>query len=540
MSAAPGENLWWTDVLENGPGSPYAAYFDIDWDPVKEELQNRLLLPSWASSTARSSNRARCAWSIATGPSACGSTSRCCPSIPRPIRRSSSATSSGSRKPCRPTRGLVGIGEHPHGAGPSARSKPAGRRGGARTAAGEGGDQEAAGPAHPAMPGRRRVHRRQPSGDQRHGRQPAQLRRPRQAARRPGLSALALEGGRRRDQLSPLLRHQRTGGRLHGRRRRSSTRATAWCSSCCCAATSTGCGSITSTGCTIRPSTCGSCNGIRSDAGQKALAELAATRKVGQGCQRRRPAQETPVAVRHSQARRPTLRIGARHRTTLPNATFPPGPTSNRTSVERSSTATASRDCRFTWSWKRSSAPEEPLPAAVARGRHDRLRLPATRSTGCSSIRPDWQALTKTFDRFIDHAARFPRGGPRVEAADLPHGHVERPAVAGPPAESHFGAAPALARLHAQHAAARLAGDHGLLSRLSHVHSPQEISERDRQFVCRAVGAGQAPQPGHRRGRAFDFIRDVLLFEQPSPLDRGRAAASASCSSAASSRSPAP
>jgi (1->4)-alpha-D-glucan 1-alpha-D-glucosylmutase len=45
MSATPGENAWWTDMLENGPGSPYAAYFDIDWDPVKEELRNRLLLP---------------------------------------------------------------------------------------------------------------------------------------------------------------------------------------------------------------------------------------------------------------------------------------------------------------------------------------------------------------------------------------------------------------------------------------------------------------------------------------------------------------
>jgi len=45
MSATAAENLWWNDVLENGPSSPYAAYFDIDWHPVKEELQNRLLLP---------------------------------------------------------------------------------------------------------------------------------------------------------------------------------------------------------------------------------------------------------------------------------------------------------------------------------------------------------------------------------------------------------------------------------------------------------------------------------------------------------------
>ena len=45
MSATPAENLWWNDVLENGPASPHAAYFDIDWHPVKEELRNKILLP---------------------------------------------------------------------------------------------------------------------------------------------------------------------------------------------------------------------------------------------------------------------------------------------------------------------------------------------------------------------------------------------------------------------------------------------------------------------------------------------------------------
>jgi (1->4)-alpha-D-glucan 1-alpha-D-glucosylmutase len=45
MSAAPGENMWWNDVLENGPASPHAAYFDIDWRPIKEELRNKVLLP---------------------------------------------------------------------------------------------------------------------------------------------------------------------------------------------------------------------------------------------------------------------------------------------------------------------------------------------------------------------------------------------------------------------------------------------------------------------------------------------------------------
>jgi (1->4)-alpha-D-glucan 1-alpha-D-glucosylmutase len=45
MSNDPGENAWWRDVLENGPSSPFARFFDIDWDPIKPELRDKLLLP---------------------------------------------------------------------------------------------------------------------------------------------------------------------------------------------------------------------------------------------------------------------------------------------------------------------------------------------------------------------------------------------------------------------------------------------------------------------------------------------------------------
>jgi (1->4)-alpha-D-glucan 1-alpha-D-glucosylmutase len=38
-------NGWWQDVLENGPSSPYASFFDIDWDPTKAELRDKVLLP---------------------------------------------------------------------------------------------------------------------------------------------------------------------------------------------------------------------------------------------------------------------------------------------------------------------------------------------------------------------------------------------------------------------------------------------------------------------------------------------------------------
>ena len=37
-------NPWWRDVLENGPSSPYARFFDIDWDPIPPELKGKLLL----------------------------------------------------------------------------------------------------------------------------------------------------------------------------------------------------------------------------------------------------------------------------------------------------------------------------------------------------------------------------------------------------------------------------------------------------------------------------------------------------------------
>ena len=45
MGIAEPTNDWWMDVLENGPASPFARFFDIDWAPLKHELQNRVLLP---------------------------------------------------------------------------------------------------------------------------------------------------------------------------------------------------------------------------------------------------------------------------------------------------------------------------------------------------------------------------------------------------------------------------------------------------------------------------------------------------------------
>ncbi|MFO1324405.1 MAG: malto-oligosyltrehalose synthase [Burkholderiales bacterium] len=39
------DNEWWMDVLESGPSSAFAEYFDIDWQPHDAELAGRVLVP---------------------------------------------------------------------------------------------------------------------------------------------------------------------------------------------------------------------------------------------------------------------------------------------------------------------------------------------------------------------------------------------------------------------------------------------------------------------------------------------------------------
>jgi (1->4)-alpha-D-glucan 1-alpha-D-glucosylmutase len=45
MGIGQPDNEWWMEVLENGPSSVYAPYFDIDWAPLKPELAGKVLLP---------------------------------------------------------------------------------------------------------------------------------------------------------------------------------------------------------------------------------------------------------------------------------------------------------------------------------------------------------------------------------------------------------------------------------------------------------------------------------------------------------------
>jgi (1->4)-alpha-D-glucan 1-alpha-D-glucosylmutase len=45
MGVMGSDNAWWLDVLENGEASIYANFFDIDWHPLKDELDGKVLIP---------------------------------------------------------------------------------------------------------------------------------------------------------------------------------------------------------------------------------------------------------------------------------------------------------------------------------------------------------------------------------------------------------------------------------------------------------------------------------------------------------------
>jgi (1->4)-alpha-D-glucan 1-alpha-D-glucosylmutase len=45
MGVMGADNGWWLDVLESGPASVYADFFDIDWNPLNITLEGKVLLP---------------------------------------------------------------------------------------------------------------------------------------------------------------------------------------------------------------------------------------------------------------------------------------------------------------------------------------------------------------------------------------------------------------------------------------------------------------------------------------------------------------
>ncbi len=53
MATDPAGNRWWQDILRRGPDSPYAHYFDIDWEAPEARIHQRVLLPVLADQIGR-------------------------------------------------------------------------------------------------------------------------------------------------------------------------------------------------------------------------------------------------------------------------------------------------------------------------------------------------------------------------------------------------------------------------------------------------------------------------------------------------------
>ncbi len=214
MGVGGADNAWWLDVLEWGPKSPHAASFDIDWDTLPYRREGGVLLPilGRAYGDALESGEIVLRYDAQEG--------------------SFSAWYYEHRLPIRPDRygemlrtivGHAGAGEEAAGrrllelaahASPSARAL-------ARAGAGLQG-----GPCRRSRRGRidRARHWRLPS---RSGRSRERGRAP-SVARTATLSPGALARCRQRDQLSPLLRHQRPGRAARGRFHIPSGWCTSW------------------------------------------------------------------------------------------------------------------------------------------------------------------------------------------------------------------------------------------------------------------------------------------------------------------------
>jgi Maltooligosyl trehalose synthase len=60
VGIADSRNEWWMDVLENGPSSRFAPYFDIDWEPLTFICATRFCCQFSATNTDACWNAANC------------------------------------------------------------------------------------------------------------------------------------------------------------------------------------------------------------------------------------------------------------------------------------------------------------------------------------------------------------------------------------------------------------------------------------------------------------------------------------------------
>ena len=195
---ATGTNLWWRIVLENGRASEYANFFDIDWNPLKAELRNKVLLPILGNQYGEELEAGRIVLAYDARPSALSISTRFFPSIPQTIplifhTRASCSAGDAARELLALLAALAEL--PPHTCGPSC--LPAAARGSLSAA-----------PLYRAGGALQRVRAHMfgaRAAAQRNPRRCPQLRCAARVAGGAGLSPGALASLCRRDQLPPLL-----------------------------------------------------------------------------------------------------------------------------------------------------------------------------------------------------------------------------------------------------------------------------------------------------------------------------------------------
>ena len=418
---------WWHDVLENGRSSPYARFFDIDWQPPKAELDDKVLLPVLGDQYGR----------VLEDEQICRSSydgrrlllpllrRRGLPIGPRTDPPASSSRSSptcaGAEPDDAPT---AGAGEHPD----RARAPAAAQR-----------DRRGADPRAPAREGDRQAAHRRAGLVERRRRATALERELRDAA------TAARASPRSFDALEALL----------------ASRPTAWLTGASPPRRSTTAASSTSTSwrrSAWRSRRC--CEPVHAKA-----FELLRAGKV------------TGLRIDHVDG----LLDPAR----LPRPSCAPGTSECR----RRSTVRRGRE---------DPVGDEQLPADWPVARHDRLRVPE-RVNGlfvdADGARADPRDLPPLHRRARGTSSDLVY---RDEEADPRRLAVQRALHAGAPAGSHLGAAPLVARLHAQQPARALGEVIACFPVYRTYVSRGDASTsapRDRRHILRAMPRRQAAQP---------------------------------------------
>ena len=215
-ASAPARNAWWRDVLENGPSSPAARFFDIDWTPVKAALQAKLLLPILGDQYGRVLERGELQLAFVDGAARAQVLRPRAADQPDVRRRASysarrrAADRARSAPTARTLHEFLSILTSLQNLPPLHARRDPERDG--RAAAREGSGARPAGAARRRSPGRAatQIDAARHAVQRRAG-QSRQLRRAARAARGAGLPAVVLAHGVARDQLPALLRRQHAG-----------------------------------------------------------------------------------------------------------------------------------------------------------------------------------------------------------------------------------------------------------------------------------------------------------------------------------------